>query len=86
MYSSIGKAQETKKDSSKTEFVYMDSLPEFPGGTQTFSDYLGKNVKYPKKAFKSKIEGRVNVTFVVETDGSLSDIKAIGNPDPLLVD
>lgn len=85
LYSNSSIAQNVTGDSSKTKFSYIQVLPRFPGGDQGLSDFLAKSVVYPKKALRKGVEGSVNVTFVVERDGSLSDIKALGNPDPILV-
>ncbi|TDQ09286.1 energy transducer TonB [Pedobacter metabolipauper] len=64
------------KDTSKVyDFVALDSQPSFPGGTHGFYEYLRTNLKYPPMAIKNNTEGKVYVSFVVETDGSLSDIK-----------
>lgn len=59
-------------------FTSVEQLPEFPGGMAGFSKYLGKALRYPAVASENGVQGRVNVTFVVERDGSLTDIKPIG--------
>lgn len=64
-----------KADTAK--YVSVDQVPEFPGGMEGFYHYLVKNLKYPPVARDGRIEGRVIITFVVEKDGSLSDIKAV---------
>ncbi|MGY4536003.1 TonB family protein [Mucilaginibacter sp. UYNi724] len=58
-------------------FSAVEQSPSFPGGQTAFSQYLAKNIKYPAEAVKNKVEGRSVLTFVVEKDGSLSDIKVI---------
>lgn len=55
-------------------FTSVEQVPEFPGGTPAFSKFLSTNIRYPKEAHDKGITGRVIATFVVETDGSLSDI------------
>jgi len=62
-------------DSKVYDFVSLDRQPYFPGGMQEFYKYLGKNVKYPQEAQKNNIQGKVFLSFVVETDGALTDIK-----------
>jgi len=52
-----------------------EQMPEPVGGLKAFYDYVNVNLKYPEEAKTKKIEGRVHVTFVVETDGSLSNVK-----------
>jgi len=56
------------------DFVSLETQPSFPGGMNLFYEYLKKSVRYPKEAFENKIEGKVFLSFVVETDGSLTDI------------
>ena len=56
-------------------FDVVEQMPEYPGGLPALLDYLNQNVKYPEDAEKQKIEGRVIATFVVETDGSISNVE-----------
>jgi protein TonB len=49
----------------------------FPGGIAAFYEYLKKNLNYPNQAKRMGIEGRVFVQFVVEKDGSLTDIHVV---------
>jgi len=72
--------------SEKNQKVYdtVDQLPEFPGGMPALISYLQNNIKYPKDAEKQKVEGRVLVQFVVETDGSISDVKVAKEVFPSL--
>ena len=53
----------------------VQQLPEYPGGWSAFMQWLTHNLRYPPTAQKQKIEGRVVVTFVVNKDGTLSNIK-----------
>ncbi len=65
-------AEQIKKSSSDEVFDQVDELPTFgtkPNYTELF-DFIGKNLRYPDEARKSKIEGKVFVEFVVEKDGS----------------
>ena len=59
-------------------------MPEFPGGTESMMKFLVENIKYPKEAMDKGIAGRVFVEFVVEQDGSLSDVKVLRSVDPIL--
>ena len=52
----------------------VDQMPEYPGGMQAMVEFLQTNMNYPEDAAKQKVEGRVMVQFVVETDGSISDV------------
>ncbi|MBO4316137.1 MAG: TonB-dependent receptor [Prevotella sp.] len=58
------------------EEVKNVEMPKYPGGLDALMDFLRKNVKYPSEAEKWKAEGRVIMSFVVEKDGSLTDIIA----------
>jgi periplasmic protein TonB len=59
-------------------FSVVESAPEFPGGGQAaLLKYLSNNIEYPQIANESGIQGRVFVTFVVEVDGSVTDVKIL---------
>ena len=57
------------------DFRVVEDLPQFPGGAAEFMKWLTKNLKYPALAQKRKVKGRVVVQFVVNTDGSISDLE-----------
>lgn len=65
-------------------FDVVEKMPEYPGGQAALFEYLQKNVKYPADAEKKKVEGRVLVTFVVNTDGSITDIEVMRKTFPSL--
>ena len=71
---------------SDKEKVYqvVGQQPSFPGGREELFKYLAYNVKYPIDATKNKIEGRVLVTFVVEHDGSISNVNVANSVYPSL--
>ena len=58
-------------------YQIVDQMPKFPGGEQALMDYVSKNVVYPKEAQEKGISGRVFVGFIVEKDGSVSDVKVL---------
>ena len=58
-------------------FTIVEEMPDFPGGMQKLADYLAKNIKYPQMARESGIQGRVFINFVIEPDGSVSNIKVL---------
>lgn len=58
-------------------FNLVEKYPEFPGGMNAFAKYLQKNLRYPASALENGISGRVTISFIVEKDGRLSDIKII---------
>ena len=55
-------------------FKVVEEMPEFPGGTAKMMEYIQKNIKYPMMARESDIQGRVFVNFVVEPDGSITNV------------
>lgn len=61
-----------------------DIMPSFPGGGEAIEKYLNDNIKYPKQARENDVQGRVVVSFVVERDGTLSNIRVVRSADPLL--
>lgn len=65
----------TRKNSSV--FQVVDKMPEFPGGRDVMATYLAENIIYPLKAKEKGIQGTVYVTFVVETDGSVTEAKIL---------
>jgi protein TonB len=54
---------------------FTEVMPEPRGGYETFYKYLGKELKYPKKARQLRIKGKVYLSFVVERDGSVTNIE-----------
>ncbi len=54
-------------------FNVVEHMPEFPGGTGELMKYLSMNVRYPEAAHKAGTQGRVMVSFIVETDGTISN-------------
>ena len=67
----------TKTDTTEEEYIdyfYVEEMPEFPGGMSELMKFIQKNMRYPKKAIKKGIEGRVICQFTVTKDGSIEDI------------
>jgi periplasmic protein TonB len=60
-----------------TVYEFVEKMPSFPGGEAELQRYLVSNIKFPQFALESSIQGRVFVTFVVERDGSITDVKCI---------
>ncbi|MBQ9646410.1 MAG: M56 family metallopeptidase [Prevotella sp.] len=65
-------------------FDVVEQMPEYPGGMAELMKYLTQNLIYPKEAEAAKEEGRVIVTFVVDTDGTVSDARVVKSVSPLL--
>ena len=73
----IAKGQQTDTSRNNQIFTAVEQEPVFPGGTAKLNEYLQSNLKYPPVALKNKLTGKVILAFVVEKDGSLSDIKVL---------
>jgi len=65
-------------------FEVVEQMPEYPGGMMAMMEFLQDNMKYPADAEKQKVQGKVMVSFIVETDGSISDVKVMKNVFPSL--
>ncbi len=70
----------------ETPFLIVEEMPEFPGGEKAMYRYLSTHTDYPDKAKEVGIDGIVYVSFIVEKDGSLTDIKVLRSPNQLLSD
>ncbi|MCH5331136.1 MAG: energy transducer TonB [Alistipes sp.] len=81
--------QDKKLDEPDEEgvFIKVEQMPSFQGGDlNTFCDWVQSNVKYPQVAQENGISGRVAISFVVEIDGSLSNLVVLQSPDSSLTD
>ena len=72
------------EEATEEIFVVVEKQPEFPGGTTALMKFLGDNIKYPVIAQENGIQGRVITNFVVERDGSISDVQVVRGQDPSL--
>ena len=70
--------------SNQSVFDSVEQMPEFPGGMSALIDFLSSNIKYPEDAIKQNVGGRVMVMFVVETDGSISNVRVARTVFPSL--
>ena len=59
--------------------IIPDSDPAFPGGTEKLNAYLADNIQYPSVAADAGISGVVVVSFIIEKDGTISDVKCLRN-------
>lgn len=73
----IEKSAPTPVTVEEAPFEVVEERPSFPGGEKELLKFLGENVKYPRLARNIGIEGRVTIQFIVEKDGSLTDITVI---------
>jgi len=72
---------DTAKVNQEPVFAAVEQEPEFIGGMQKFAEFLAANVKYPASMRENNMQGKAIVTFVVESDGSLSNVKALRAPN-----
>lgn len=71
----------TIQEENERVFAIDGPFPEFPEGEEAFIQYLNENLVYPKSAFERKVEGKVVVSFVVEADGSITNVKVANSVD-----
>lgn len=70
--------QEEIQDVEEEEiFLVVEQMASFPGGPGELNKYLAKNIKYPQQARETGTQGKVFLTFVVEKDGSITDIRVL---------
>ena len=62
----------------------MEQPPSFPGGNAALMSWLSSNIHYPPVAEENGIQGRVVVSFVVEPDGSITNVQVVRGVDPSL--
>jgi protein TonB len=79
----IAEPEPPKVEETKV-FDVVEEMPQFPGGQAALLEYLAKNIKYPVVAEENGVQGRVIVTFVVERDGSITDVRVVKSVDPSL--
>ena len=65
-------------------FDVVEQMPSFPGGQSALFQWLSSNVKYPVVAEENGVQGRVIVSFVVERDGSITNVGVSKSVDPSL--
>jgi protein TonB len=75
---------EEEDESDAPVFFIVEEMPEFPGGQEALTRYLGTSVKYPPIAQENGIQGRVFVTFVVSAKGVVEQVKIARGVDPNL--
>ena len=73
-----------KEEVTQKVFDVVEVMPSFPGGQGALIQYLNSHVKYPVVAQENGIQGRVTISFVVERDGSITDVKVARSVDPSL--
>ncbi len=64
-------------DNSVHDVSGVEKFPEFPGGQAAWAKFLQKNLRYPYMAQEAGVQGKVYISFVIEKDGTLSDVKLV---------
>jgi protein TonB len=72
------------EDSISAPYAVVEQMPEFPGGEPALRKYLFATVKYPRIATENGIQGKVYVSFVVDRNGSISNVKVTRGVDASL--
>ena len=68
---------EEVEEAEEEVFLVVEEDPEFPGGLDALSKFIADNIKYPQLAKENNITGRVFVSFVVEKDGRVGQVKIL---------
>jgi periplasmic protein TonB len=69
---------ENKAADAAGPLSFVEIMPEFPGGEHALAKYLGNNIRYPHVAQENEIQGTVFIQFVVNRDGTISQVKTVG--------
>ncbi|MGM0497739.1 MAG: energy transducer TonB [Bacteroidota bacterium] len=78
-------AEEEEEEEEEKVFVRVENMPEFRGGgINSFRKWVQQNLDYPNVAAENGIEGTVYVRFVVDTDGSITNVQVLRSVDPSL--
>lgn len=80
----IAAPEPPKHEEENKVFDVVEQMPAFPGGPAALMQYLSSHVKYPAVAEENGISGRVTIQFVVERDGSVTDVRTMKSVDPSL--
>lgn len=82
LFSFMTSTAQTKK--SNMVYDVVEVMPQFPGGQTAMLKYIMENIKYPKQIMEEGIQGRVTVSFIVEKDGRVSNVRLLRSVQPLL--
>ena len=80
----IAQPEPPKHEEENKVFDVVEQMPSFPGGMPALMQWLSQNIKYPVIAAENGVQGRVIVQFVVEKDGSITDVHVAKSVDPSL--
>ena len=80
----IAQPEPPKHEEENKLFEVVEQMPQFPGGPAALMEYLRSNTHYPVVAAENGVQGRVSISFVVEKDGSITDVQVARPVDPSL--
>lgn len=82
LFSFMTSTAQTKKNNMVYDVVEV--MPQYPGGQIAMLKYIMQNIKYPKQIMEEGIQGRVTVSFIVEKDGRVSNVRLLRSVQPSL--
>lgn len=71
-----------KQTDASKPYTYVEQMPEFKGSDDALMSFLGKNIRYPEAAQKEGIEGLTVMSFIVETDGTITNVRTVKSLSP----
>lgn len=75
------------QNDNEADIIFIDPVmnyPQFPGGEEKLYEYIANNLRYPSEAIADNVSGRVFVKFVVEADGTITNVKVVRPLHPIL--
>lgn len=76
-FCAIACSDSSESDNTNEVYEKVEIMPEYPGGMESMMNFMKNNMKYPEIAMKNGATGKVIISFVVEKDGKVSDVKAV---------
>ncbi|QGY46332.1 TonB family protein [Maribellus comscasis] len=76
--------QEYRNLANEQVFIIVDNMPQFPGGEKALRNFISLNIRYPELAQKSRVQGKIYVTFVIDSKGRPGNVKISKSVHPLL--
>lgn len=71
-------------EGQQMKFSLVDSWPQYRGGAVGVAKFVASNTKYPEAALKDSIQGTVVVSYLIQVDGSIGDVKVVKSVHPAL--
>ncbi len=65
------------EEATEIEFIFSETMPSFPGGMDGFYEYLYSEIKYPKEAIRYEVDGKVFLSYVIDKDGTITQVKIL---------